>query len=89
MENRVENTTKTDFLFYIKVWSYPPKTFHRWLKAPSLMLKVTWIKKGNNNTIVTAILVHFNLIGVPNDQQRLSKDNTLVATAFVKLIPNF
>ena len=53
------------------------------------MLKVTWIKKGNNNTIVTAILVHFNLIGVPNDQQRLSKDNTLVATAFVKLIPNF
>lgn len=38
---------------------------------------------------MTAILVHFNLIGVPNNQQRLSKDNTLVATAFVKLIPNF
>jgi len=59
------------------------------LKAPSLLPKATWIKKGNNNTIATAILVHFNLIGVPNNQQRLSKDNTLVPTAFVKLIPNF
>ena len=65
------------------------KNLHRWLKAPSLLPKVTWIKKGNNNTIATAIVVHFNLIGVPNNQQRLSKDNTLVPTAFVKLIPNF
>ena len=38
---------------------------------------------------MTAILVHFNRISVLNNQQRLSKDNTLVPTAFVKLIPNF
>ena len=86
MENRVENTTKTDFLFYIKVWSYPPKICTGDWKHQVWCQK---IKKGNNNTIVTAILVHFNLIGVPNDQQRLSKDNTLVPAAFVKFIPNF
>ena len=63
--------------------------FPQVVESTKSAVKSDMVKKGNNNTIVTAILVHFNLIGVPNDQQRLSKDNTLVATAFVKLIPSF